>query len=86
MSVSSHECLGTRLLSVINVSHDSVELKLRDLRTLEGIALEWVTDLESLDLCSELLHELVVDAFLDVDSGSSAAALSVVEEETEACP
>lgn len=85
-SVASHCDLGSGLLAVVNVGHDSVELELRDLGTLEGVCLEWITDLQGRDLFLECLHELVVDAILNVDSRSGAAALTVVEEETESSP
>lgn len=59
-----------------------VVLNLGDLGTLEGIGLEGVTDLELLDVGQELFLELVVDLFMDKDSGTGAACLAVVEEDT----
>jgi len=61
-------------------------LELRDLWALEGIALEWVAN--PVLLCAGLksLHKLVVDAFLDIDTGSCAATLAVVEEDTKVSP
>lgn len=85
-SVASHSDLCARLLSVIDVSHNSVELELGDLRTLEGICFEGISDLESLHLLLECRHELVVDGVLDVNSGSGTAALAVIEEEAECGP
>ncbi len=78
--------LGASLLAGLDVAHNAVELKLADLRALEGVLLEWVTD--NVLGCSgpECLNELVVDAGLDVDSGASTAALAVVEEDTEVDP
>ncbi len=36
--------LGTCLLAGLDVVHDAVELELADLRTLEGVCCEWVTN------------------------------------------
>lgn len=49
---------------------------------MEGVGLEGVTDLELLDVGQELLLELVVDLFVDKDSRTGAACLTVVEEDT----
>lgn len=78
--------LGTSVLSVLDVTHDTVELDLRDLWTLEGVGGEWISDLVLLSTSLELLDELVVDAGLNVDSGTGTAALAVVEEDTEVDP
>jgi hypothetical protein len=51
-----------------NLPHDSVELELRNLRTLEGVGGEGVTDNVLLSTLLEALDKLVVDAFLHVDS------------------
>ena len=61
-------------------------MDLRDLGSLEGVGGEWVTN--DVLLCSllELLHKLVVDGLLDVDTRTGAAALAVVEEDTEVDP
>lgn len=56
-----------------------VELDLGDLRSLEGLALERVSDLELRDMRRKLLNELVVHARLDEHTRASAAALSVVK-------
>ena len=45
-----------------------VELDLRDLRTLEGLGVEGVPDLEGPSLLCEALEKLIVDAFLDEDT------------------
>ena len=78
--------LGARLLSALNVGHDSVELKLANLGTLEGVSSEGVTN--DVFGCPglELLDEFVVDAGLDIDTRTSAAALAVVEENAEVDP
>jgi hypothetical protein len=82
------------LLTALDVVHDSVVLGLRDLRTLVGSSLEWITAYQLIPLCArlsyspdlklgggslELLGELVVDALLNVDSRTSATCLTVVE-------
>lgn len=77
---------STFILALLNVTHDTIELHLADLRALESLGVEWITDFEGPDVLGELLHEGVVDAFLDVDSGTGAAALSVVEVDTECAP
>lgn len=50
------------------IPHDSVELELRDLRTLESVGSEGVTNNVLLSTLLEALDELVVDTLLDVDS------------------
>lgn len=77
---------GTLRLAGLDVAHDTVVLELRDLRTLEGLLVEWVTDLVLLSSLLEGSEELVVDAVLDVDTGTGAAALSVVVVDTEVDP
>ena len=78
--------LSALLLAVLNVLHDSVELDLGDLWALEGIILEWISDLVCVCALAETGDELIVDAGLDVDTGTSAAGLSVVEEDSEVNP
>lgn len=77
---------GALSLAGLDVAHDTVVLELRDLRTLEGLLVEWVTDLVLLSSLLEGSEELVVDAVLDVDTGTGAAALSVVVVDTEVDP
>lgn len=77
---------STLLLAVVDVLHDAVELQLRDLRTLESVGSEGVAELVGGGALLEAGNELVVDAFLDQDTGTSAAALAVVEEDTEVGP
>ena len=74
------------ILAGLDVVHDAVELDLRDLWALEGVLGEWVAD--DVLLCSllESLDEVVIDALLYVDTRASAAALAVVEEDTEVDP
>ena len=77
---------GAGLLALVDVAHDAIELELRDLGSLEGLWVEWVTDLVCLCARLEAGDELVVDALLDVDAGAGAAALAVVEEDAEVDP
>lgn len=86
VALSSKVNGGSLLLARLDVGHDSVVLELRGLRSLEGGSVEGVSDLERLHLLGEEGEELVVDAVLDVDAGSGAAALAVVEEESEGGP
>ena len=86
VSLTTNLDLGTLLLALLNITHDTVILKLRDLWALEGIALEWVANLVLLCAGLESLHKLVVNALLDIDTGSCAAALAVVEEDTKVHP
>lgn len=79
MSLTTGDEGGTLLLTTFDVVHDSVVLGLRDLRTLVGGGSEGVTNSELGGGGLELLNKLVVDALLDVDSGSSATSLTVVE-------
>lgn len=85
-SFASDNHLGTGLLTLVNVSHDTVELELRDLRTLVGALLERVADLVLLSTSLECFQELVVDGLVDEDAGSSTAALAVVEVDTKVNP
>jgi hypothetical protein len=66
--------------------HDAVVLQLRNLRALECVLGEWVSDLVRLCPLLEFLDELVVDTFLHVDPRTRTAALAVVEEDTEVDP
>lgn len=73
MSLSTSEDLCAFILPRLDVTHDAVELSLRNLGTLERILLEGVSDLEGLNVLRELVDELVVDGLLDEDTGSRAA-------------
>jgi len=86
VSLTSSNNGSTFLLALLNIAHDSVILDLRDLWSLEGVDGEWVTDLVGNSALLESLNELVVDARLNVDSGTSTAALAMVEENTEVDP
>lgn len=77
---------GTLLLSGLNVAHDTIILKLADLGALEGLLVERVADLVLSSALLEGGQELVVDALLDEDTGTSAAALAVVVVNTEVDP
>ena len=69
-----------------DILHDAVELHLRDLRALESVLCERVTDDVLGRALLEALHELVVDGVLDVDAGAGTAALAVVEVDAEVDP
>jgi hypothetical protein len=85
-SLTSDDNLGTGLLALVNVSHDTVELKLRDLRALVGALLEGVADLVLFSTSLECFQELVVDGLVDEDTGSSTAALAMVKVYTKVDP
>jgi len=84
--LATHENSGSFLLALLNISHDTVELNLGYLRALEGFLVEWISNLERLNVVCEFLHELVINVLLDVYARTSAAALSMVEEDTEGTP
>lgn len=67
---------GTLILPRLDIIHDTRELKFRDLRTLDSFLVEGVADDVLLCFFGEFLDELVVDVFLDVDSGAGAATLT----------
>jgi len=73
-SVDSGAFLSTR----IDITHDTVVLDLRHLRSLIGVSTEGVSDLDGTSFLGELLQELVVDSGLDEDTRTSAACLAVV--------
>ena len=77
---------GTILLTRLDVAHDTIELELRNLRSLEGVGSKWVANLVLLSALLESLEELVIDALLDKDTSSGAAALAVVVVDTEVDP
>lgn len=79
------EC-GTLLLAGLDVAHDAVILKLADLGTLESLVVERVTDLVLGGTLLEGGQELVVDALLNEDTGTGAAALTVVVVDTKVDP
>lgn len=74
------------LLTGLDVAHDAVILKLADLRALESLVVEGVADLVGLGALLEGLNKLVIDALLNVDTGTGAAGLAVVEVDTEVDP
>ena len=53
---------------MVDIAHDSLSLNLRNLRTLVGVGVEGVSDLELGGLLLEGLDELFIDRLLDVDS------------------
>ena len=69
---------GALLLAGLDVAHDAVVLELADLGSLECFLREGIADLVLLAALLESLQELVVDALLNVDTGTGAAALAVV--------
>lgn len=69
--------VGTFVLTGFDVVHDTSELEFRNLRTLDGGSLEWITDFIVLGAFGEFLDEFIVDAFLDVNSRTSTAALTL---------
>ena len=77
---------GTFVLAGLDVVHDAVVLDLADLRTLEGLGIEGVTNLVGSGALLECLEELVVDVLLDKDTGTGAAALAVVEVDAKVDP
>lgn len=77
---------STLLLAVVDVLHNSIELELGDLGTLEGIGGEGVAELVLGGTLLEAGDELVVDALLDQQAGAGTAALAMVEEDTEVGP
>ena len=76
----------TFVLAGLDVTHDAVILKLADLRALEGLLMERITDNVLASTGLESLDKLVVDALLHVDARSGAAALAVVEVNAEVDP
>jgi hypothetical protein len=93
VSLTTGDDGGTFLNTALDIVHDSVVLGLRNLRTLVGGLIEWISawlawhlrrrsNVPDSKLGSgglELLGELVVNALLDVDSGTSTTSLTVVE-------
>jgi hypothetical protein len=67
---------GTLVLASLDVIHDPGELEFGDLRTLNGFLVEGIADDIVLGAYGEFLNEFIVDAFLYVNSGASAATLS----------
>lgn len=78
------DALHTQMSEIL--PHDTIELKLRNLRTLEGLLGEWVTDVVLSSTLPESLHELVIDGLLYVDTRTSAAGLTMVEVDTKVDP
>ena len=66
--------------------HDTIELQLGYLGSLEGICGEGITHDVLLCPLLELFDELVVDLLLDVDPRAGAAALPVIEVDSEIHP
>lgn len=66
--LSTRNDLRSLLLAALDITHDTVILNLRHLRTLVRVRGERVSDLELLGLSFETGGELVVDGSLDVDT------------------
>ena len=79
MPLTTGDDLRTLLFAGLDVAHNPVALSLRDHGALVRVLVEGVSDLERLGLLLEAGGELVVDALLDEDSGSSATRLTAVE-------
>lgn len=77
---------GAFLLANVDVVEDSVVLDLGSLGTLLSAGGEVTADFERLQAGCELLHEGVVDLFLDVDTSAGVASLSLVHIKTEDGP
>lgn len=75
---TSNNC-GTRLLALIDASHDAVKLNLRDLRTLERLWVERVTNLVFLRALLEKSQEFIIDGLMNKDTRSGGAALPVIK-------
>src|SRR5436189_2786031 len=67
---------GTFILAGFDVVHNTCELKFRDLWTLDSLGCEWIADDIFLCTGSEFLNEFVVNVLLDINTRSSAAALT----------
>ena len=72
----------TLVLARLDVTHNALELHGVNLGTLIS-AVEGVTDLAGLGLRNNLLKELVVHVLMHEDARGGAAALAVVEEQSE---
>lgn len=68
MSLATSDDSSTLLFTVVDIAHDSLGLNLRNLRTLVGVRVEGVSDLELGGLLLEGLDKLIIDRLLDVDS------------------
>jgi hypothetical protein len=81
-SVTTTEESSTFILTTLDVGHNFVKLSLTDLWTLHDIVSEWITDDHSLSSGNGFFTEFIVDVVMDKQSGSSAAALTLVEEKS----
>jgi len=59
-----------------NENDTDIKVCLRNLRSIERIGGEWVSDRQMLDNGHEFLHERIVDGFVHVDARASAANLA----------
>ena len=73
-------------LSFIDVAQNLIELIGIDLRALSRLRVERVADLTQLRAGDDLLDELVVNRLLNEQSRAGAAALTLIEEQTELGP
>jgi hypothetical protein len=79
VSLTASNDSGALGLSALDVVHDPVVLRLRDLGTLVGQGVEWVSNTQLGSGLNEEVGEFVVNPLLDVDTGSGATGLTVVE-------
>ena len=71
----------------LDIAEHLLVLRLRDLRALEGLVLEWITDFaDGLDLLLERLTELVVDGLLHQDARGGSADLAHVGHDADVAP
>lgn len=78
MAITPRDNRSALLLTRRNIPHNTVILQLADLRALESLRVERVADLVFEGTLLKGRDELVVDALLDIDARSRAAALAVV--------
>ena len=72
---------GSRSVSgEVEVVHDLVEVNLAVDRATEGVLIQRITNLETLDTGDEALQELIIDVSVDEDSAGAETYLTLVEE------
>ena len=69
-----------------DLPHDTIELQLGYLRSLEGICAERITDDVLLRPLLELRDKFIVDILLDINPRARAAALPMIEVDPEIHP
>ena len=86
VAVTTQGNSGTLLLAAIDTIHNAVKLELRYLGSLECSLLKGIAEFVPGRTLLESGDELVIDAFLDQQAGSSTAALTMIKEDTEVGP